>query len=65
MRVLIQLRPSPDVVAAVADPDVTATTADVADGLPGVVLDPSFTPVAVPRPVPAAADGDPETRNRG
>ncbi|MEU7893893.1 S8 family serine peptidase [Nonomuraea sp. NPDC049152] len=58
MRVLIQLRPSPDVVAAVADPERIATTADVADGLPGVALDPSFVPVAVPRPVPASG-GDP------
>ncbi|MEV6861963.1 S8 family serine peptidase [Streptosporangium subroseum] len=58
MRVLIQLRPSPDVVAAVADPTVTMTTADVSSPLPGVVLDPSFTPVAVPRPVPGAG-GDP------
>ncbi|GAA3469944.1 S8 family serine peptidase [Nonomuraea roseola] len=58
MRVLIQLRPSPDLVAAVTDPGLSATTADVADGLPGVMLDPSFTPVAVPRPVPPAG-GDP------
>jgi subtilisin family serine protease len=64
MRVLIQLRPSPDVVAAVADPDVTATSADVADRLPGVVLDESFTPVAVPRPVPASRDGDPLSLNQ-
>ncbi|MEV8637734.1 S8 family serine peptidase [Streptosporangium sp. NPDC051023] len=63
MRVLIQLRPSPDVVAAVADPGVTATTADVSDGLPGVVLDHSFTPVAVPRPLPAAG-GDPLSLNQ-
>ncbi|WP_433256526.1 S8 family serine peptidase [Streptosporangium sp. CA-135522] len=63
MRVLIQLRPSPDVVAAVADPDVTATTTDVADGLPGVVLDPSFTPIAVPRPIPAPG-GDPLSLNQ-
>ncbi|NRQ39168.1 S8 family serine peptidase [Nonomuraea sp. NN258] len=53
MRVLIQLRPSPDLVAAVADPGRTATVADVADGLPGVELDAAFAPVAVPRPVPA------------
>lgn len=58
MRVLIQLRPAPDVVAAVADPGVTATTADVSDPLPGVVLDHSFVPVALPRPVPVAG-GDP------
>ncbi|MFB9965273.1 S8 family serine peptidase [Sinosporangium siamense] len=55
---MIQLRPSYDVVAAVADPRLTATTADVADRLPGVVLDDSFTPVAVPQPVPSH-EGDP------
>ncbi|MBB2910204.1 subtilisin family serine protease [Streptosporangium becharense] len=58
MRVLLQLRPSPDVVAAVADPAVTTAAADVADTLPGVVLDPSFAPVVVPRPVPGGG-GDP------
>jgi subtilisin family serine protease len=63
MRVLIQLRPSPDLVAAVADPGQTATTADVADGLPGVELDPAFMPVALPRPVPAAG-GDPLSLNQ-
>ncbi|MEU6712242.1 S8 family serine peptidase [Nonomuraea sp. NPDC046802] len=63
MRVLIQLRPSPDLVAAVADPGRTATTADVADGLPGVELDTAFVPVAIPRPVPAAG-GDPLSLNQ-
>ncbi|WP_449062731.1 S8 family serine peptidase, partial [Planomonospora algeriensis] len=63
MRVLIQLRPSPDVVAAVTDPGRTAAAAEVADGLPGVVLDPSFAPVAVPRPVPPAG-GDPLSLNQ-
>lgn len=63
MRILIQLRPSPDLVAAVADPAQTATTADVADGLPGVELDPAFVPVALPRPVPAAG-GDPLSLNQ-
>ncbi len=58
VRIMIQLRPSPDLVAAVADPERTASTADVADGLPGVELDAGFTPVALPRPVPAAG-GDP------
>ncbi|SDH61385.1 Serine protease, subtilisin family [Sinosporangium album] len=58
MRVMIQLRPSSDVVAAVADPDLTATAADVADRLPGVVLDDTYTPVAVPHPIPAPG-GDP------
>ncbi|MBP2704133.1 S8 family serine peptidase [Microbispora sp. RL4-1S] len=64
MRVLIQLRPSPDLVAAVADPTVVATTADVADDLPGVVLDQSYTPVAVPRPVPVLPGGDPLSLNQ-
>ncbi|MFI9559572.1 S8 family peptidase [Nonomuraea endophytica] len=63
MRVLIQLRPSPDLVAAVADPGQTATTADVADGLPGVELDSAFIPVAVPRPVPLPG-GDPLSLNQ-
>ncbi|QYC42559.1 Subtilase family protein [Nonomuraea coxensis DSM 45129] len=63
MRVMIQLRPSPDLVAAVADPSVTATAADVADGLPGVELDAAFAPVAVPRPVPPAG-GDPLSLNQ-
>ncbi|MEV4895632.1 S8 family serine peptidase, partial [Nonomuraea sp. NPDC055795] len=63
MRVLIQLRPSPDLVAAVADPGQTATTADVADGLPGVELDSAFVPVAVPRPVPLPG-GDPLSLNQ-
>ncbi|MFI9841555.1 S8 family peptidase [Nonomuraea sp. NPDC051941] len=63
MRVLIQLRPSPDLVAAVADPDQSATTADVADGLPGVELDTAYVPVAVARPVPIAG-GDPLSLNQ-
>ncbi len=63
MRVMIQLRPSPDLVAAVAEPGPAPTTADVADGLPGVELDAAFTPVAIPRPVPAAG-GDPLSLNQ-
>ncbi|MEO3867836.1 S8 family serine peptidase [Nonomuraea sp. B12E4] len=63
MRVLIQLRPSPELVAAVADPGQTATTADVADGLPGVELDTAFIPVAVPRPLPPPG-GDPLSLNQ-
>ncbi|WP_240506350.1 S8 family peptidase [Thermoactinospora rubra] len=60
---MIQLRPSPDLVAAVAEPGPAPTTADVADGLPGVELDAAFTPVAIPRPVPAAG-GDPLSLNQ-
>ncbi|MFF5112229.1 S8 family serine peptidase [Streptosporangium sp. NPDC000509] len=63
MRVLLQLRPSPDVVAAVADPSVSTAAADVADALPGVVVDPSFTPVVAPRPVPLTG-GDPLSLNQ-
>ncbi|WP_433501424.1 S8 family peptidase [Sphaerimonospora sp. CA-214678] len=64
MRVLIQIRPSSDLVAAVADPTVAVTASDVADGLPGVVLDHSFAPVAVPRPVPATPGADPLSLNQ-
>ncbi|MGO4649631.1 S8 family serine peptidase [Nocardia sp. 2YAB30] len=49
MRVLIQLRPAAELVAAVADPAVTVGPSDVIDELPGFVLDRSFAPVAVPR----------------
>ncbi|MCF6525091.1 S8 family serine peptidase [Streptomyces sp. JJ36] len=60
MRVMLQMRPQPDVVAAVVDPAVsTPPTRDVAGDVPGVVLDPDFTPVAVPQPVPARPGGDP------
>ncbi|MGR6913174.1 S8 family serine peptidase [[Actinomadura] parvosata] len=57
MRVLIQLRPAPDVVASVIDPGVRSAVSDVVADLPGVLLDSAFTPVAVPRPV--SADGAP------
>jgi subtilisin family serine protease len=59
VRVLIQMRPRPDVVAAVIDPAVTTTPDDVAGRVPGVALDPHYTPVPVPRPQPATSDGDP------
>ncbi|TDD52613.1 peptidase S8 [Nonomuraea terrae] len=51
MRVLIQLRPAPDVVASVLDASVRSTVADVVTDLPGVLLDETYPPVAVPRPV--------------
>ncbi|MRH90519.1 S8 family serine peptidase [Nocardia sp. SYP-A9097] len=48
MRVLIQVRPTVDLVAAVADPAVHVTAAEVLGGLPDVVIDHTYTPVAVP-----------------
>ncbi|MCU7827074.1 S8 family peptidase [Kitasatospora sp. DSM 101779] len=59
MRVMIQMRPEPDMVAAVIDPNVTMTAHDVAGGLRGVEIDPTFVPVAAPRPMPVRAGGDP------
>ncbi|MGW3210247.1 S8 family serine peptidase [Streptomyces sp. NPDC001135] len=56
---MIHMRPQPDVVAAVIDPSVTTTAADVAGEIPGVALDPDFEPVPVPRPQPAAPGTDP------
>jgi hypothetical protein len=60
MRVIVQIRPEPDVVAAVVDPDrTTPVAADIARSIPGLALDPDFTPVAVPQPRPADPGGDP------
>ncbi|QYX83551.1 S8 family peptidase [Streptomyces akebiae] len=59
MRVLIQMKPERDVVEAVANPQLTATTQDVAGSMPGVEMDQSFTPVALPRPLPSTGGGDP------
>ncbi|MET8680116.1 S8 family serine peptidase [Streptomyces sp. NPDC004647] len=59
MRVLIQMRPERDAVAAVIDPNVRMTAEEVAGPVPGVELDPSYAPVAAPKPRPAAEGGDP------
>lgn len=59
MRVILQMRPEPDVVAAVINPDVPTSAQEVCGEVPGVALDPDFTPVPVPRPVPASRTGDP------
>ncbi|TMS00023.1 S8 family serine peptidase [Nonomuraea basaltis] len=59
MRVLIQLRPAPDVVAAVLDPGVVTTVADIVADLPGILLDEAFGPVPVPRARPRSPHGDP------
>lgn len=60
MRVMIQMRPEPDVLRAVIDPRETTPAASVVAGsIPGVALDPNFVPVPVPRPQPTAPGGDP------
>ncbi|MFF0491617.1 S8 family serine peptidase [Nocardia sp. NPDC004068] len=48
MRVVIELRPTAELITAVADPDVRVAAADVAGELPGLDLDPDFEPVAIP-----------------
>lgn len=48
MRALVQLRPSADVIAAVADPSMSVAAADVTGELPGFALDTNFAPVPVP-----------------
>ncbi|WP_405166332.1 S8 family peptidase [Nocardia sp. NBC_01499] len=58
MRVLIQLRPSVDLITAVADRAVSVASADVAGHLPVIVLDHSYRPVAVPKSVPAVSGTD-------
>jgi len=60
MRVIVQMRPEPDLVQAIVDPSIsTPPASDVAGSLPGVRLDPDFVPVPVPQPKPAFSDGDP------
>lgn len=60
MRVIVQVRPERDVVQAVVDPSVSTPSADdIVGSIPGVVVDPDFTPVPVPQPQPAFSDGDP------
>lgn len=48
MRVLIQVRPTVDVVAAVADPAIHITAAEVLGAQSDVAIDHSYAPVAVP-----------------
>ncbi|MFG3521446.1 S8 family serine peptidase [Nocardia nova] len=57
MRALIQLRPSADLIAAVADPAVSVAPADVAGDLPGFDLDHDFAPLSVPDTVAADRAG--------
>ncbi|MEU6113379.1 S8 family serine peptidase [Streptomyces sp. NPDC047117] len=60
MRVIFQMRPERDVMAAVIDPHVaTPPAADVAGPIPGLALDTGFAPVPVPQPKPATPGGDP------
>jgi hypothetical protein len=63
MRVLIQLRPAPDLVEAAVLATVGAAEPPapeaVAGELPGCRLDPGYPPVPVPRPRPVDPDGDP------
>ncbi|MBO0853166.1 MAG: S8 family serine peptidase [Nocardia sp.] len=50
MRALIQIRPSADLFAAVADPSVTVAPSEVAGDLPGFELDSGFDPFSIPHP---------------
>jgi len=59
MRVLIQLRPERELIAAVTAATAAPTPGEVAAQVPGVELDPGFSPVLLPRPTPAAATADP------
>jgi subtilisin family serine protease len=64
MRVLLQVKPAPEIVASVIDPRRSPDPADVVGPVPGVVLDPAFPPVALPAPFPASAEGDPLSLNQ-
>ncbi|MFF2550297.1 S8 family serine peptidase [Nocardia sp. NPDC058058] len=59
MRLLIQLRPSAELVAAVADPGVTVRSSEVLGESGGFTLDDSYTPVLLPGvgPIASASGG--------
>ncbi|MDW4905034.1 S8 family serine peptidase [Streptomyces sp. ADMS] len=59
MHILLQLRPAQDITAAVIDSPGKQTVQDVVGDLPGIELDFSYAPVAMPKPLPRATDGDP------
>ncbi|MFJ8210620.1 S8 family serine peptidase [Streptomyces sp. NPDC096033] len=59
MHILIQIRPAPDVTSAVVSSPGKQTVADVVGDLPGVAVDPEYSPVAVPRPVSRVARANP------
>lgn len=59
MRVMMQVRPEPELVAAVGDPDRTVAPSDLAAQLTGLQPDEDFEPVLVPQAGPADASGDP------
>ena len=54
MRVLVQFRTSPQLAAATLSGEVLPAFAGVtAEPIAGLVIDPAFTPVQVPTPLPA------------
>ncbi|WP_079062025.1 S8 family peptidase [Streptomyces griseoruber] len=59
MRILIQIRQTPDVTAAVIDEPYKQSVPAVVGDLPGVLMDESYSPVAMPRPLRKDAGGDP------
>lgn len=58
VHILIQVRPAPDFTAAVIESPGKQSVSDVVGDIPGVELDHSYLPVAMPAPIPAATDGD-------
>jgi hypothetical protein len=60
MRVVIQLHPATELLAAVADPGTQVAAADVVGNLPGFDLENSYDPIHIPGLVPGTAGG-PET----
>lgn len=58
MRVLIQLRPTVDLIAAVADPGVPVGPTEVVDDLPDVVIDRDYPPVVLPKPIAGGTPAD-------
>ncbi|WP_405485640.1 S8 family peptidase [Nocardia sp. NBC_00511] len=58
MRLLIQLRPAAELVAAVADPGVVVRSSELLGESSGLVLDDSYAPVLVPGVAPVATESE-------
>ncbi|MEU4313792.1 S8 family serine peptidase [Nocardia sp. NPDC024068] len=61
MRVVIELRPAPEVVSAATESASPISAADITGALPGFTLDPAFPPVALPGATPVSDSAQQQT----
>lgn len=56
MRVVIELRPSPELISAAADSAAGISASAITGEVPGFSVDPGYAPVAIPSDAPEVAD---------